>query len=619
MPNLTAEWGAGSWGGIPWGGDSFSTEALSPAVLAPTRYVPPIALVQARPPSSEFRHTYNIFIAGVDVSAYVTIDGSTKGGMTFNFQLQSRAQLVFWTKDLAGAYAPNVQDTVLVYQDGSTLIFNGFVDQVAQTVETGTTLLWCQVTCVDYGVVCDRRAVGLYYPVELSSGFLYFVLAKIVQMALGGTRISLPASATDFAAVGDEKFFYVTVTEAFNALGTETGTAWVVTADLELIFFYLDTGWEAAPISFTSALQNWITITLTYSTRRFANKVIAKSQANLGALWTDTFTGATTLGGLACVTTYPLSAAPLVTVNGNPQIVIDGSNPLNPNANFNFYWLPGGVFGNPFKPPLSSGDVIEVTYPSALPFVGIASDNTSIAANGESDEIVEAGNIIDPSQLSAIATQELVRAAEVPAQIKIVTRAGAGLQLGQLLTVNTSNPNINAQFIITQIQWKEVGKEWIEYTITGSNPAYQRLGQPARYLGDLISRSRTAINSVVEHISFVVAGTVEGLTNPGLTTGTKPALAVASKYGIAGFVTLGFNSINTGTPTTLDIVIDIFQNGISVFGTQKLVLSAGSSNAQQYTFVSVPLKIQPGDVFTYEVLEADPTAKDGFMDLVVLG
>jgi hypothetical protein len=553
----------------------------------------------------------------------VMVDGSAKGGLNFSFHLQSRSQLTFWTRDLIGVYSPVYGQTIQVYQDGTTLTFNGYVDTIMQQVETGTTILFVQVQCLDFGVILDRRAVYAYlasFAAHSTGGTLGGTVAEIWKASLSDTGISVPNSTEMSEPVGDWKFYGVTCTEAFNQLATRANVAWVVTAAKELRFFYQDTGWSAASVSFTNAQKNWITMQLTYSKRRFANRVLAKSSANLGALWTDTeVAGPLNLNGMVLLTSYPVPSVPSVTVNGVSQVVIESAQFTGPGA-FDFYYFQGslGVFRNPYKAAFSPGDIIEATYPSPLPFIGIAADNASIAAVGRVDEIVEGGNILDPEDLTDLAEQELLRAkVDVPTQIKLWTRAGAPLQLGQLMTVNTTNPTVNQTFIITSIIWKEIGADWIEYEVSGANAAYQRLSNPARFLGDLILRSRTPINTVVEHISFVVAGTIEGLTNPGLTNGAKEAIAVSQKDGIAGWVTLTFKS---GLPATSDIIIDIFADGNTIFGSQKMVIPAGAVDAAQYVFALTPLKITPGIHFTYEVLAgANAAIKDGFMDLVVLG
>ena len=51
-----------------------------------------------------------------------------------------------------------------------------------------------------------------------------------------------------------------------------------------------------------------------------------------------------------------------------------------------------------------------------------------------------------------------------------------------------------------------------------------------------------------------------------------------------------------------------------------MVFQAGATAmVQRFKFVSTPLVVTKGDVFTIEVLEADSAAKDGTLELVVLG
>ncbi len=127
--------------------------------------------------------------------------------------------------------------------------------------------------------------------------------------------------------------------------------------------------------------------------------------------------------------------------------------------------------------------------------------------------------------------------------------------------------------------------------------------------------------NIIERFTFNLAVTAQGITNPGLTTGVKPAIKTAQKKGNAGWVTLIFNSLSQlGAVTSMDITIDLFKNGTSIYGTKVLTLPAGYPGEVKFSvFASDPFPILVGDVFTMEVLSADPAAKDGIMELVTLG
>ena len=84
---------------------------------------------------------------------------------------------------------------------------------------------------------------------------------------------------------------------------------------------------------------------------------------------------------------------------------------------------------------------------------------------------------------------------------------------------------------------------------------------------------------------------------------------------------LGFNSIAKGTLTDDDIEVDVLQNGVSIFEDgYRLKIKAGRTTpAKRYRFATNPMPVTAGDRFTIEVLQADSSAKDGWLDLKIVG
>lgn len=119
---------------------------------------------------------------------------------------------------------------------------------------------------------------------------------------------------------------------------------------------------------------------------------------------------------------------------------------------------------------------------------------------------------------------------------------------------------------------------------------------------------------VSEVAGFVLAGTIEGLTNPGLSAGLKNPARVVGFGGQLIAVRLYFVS----APAT-SIEIDVLQNGQSIFNATKLQLGANQNGPILRTsgWRTEPLTLVAGDVLTVNVLGASPSAKDGFLAIVM--
>jgi hypothetical protein len=137
-----------------------------------------------------------------------------------------------------------------------------------------------------------------------------------------------------------------------------------------------------------------------------------------------------------------------------------------------------------------------------------------------------------------------------------------------------------------------------------------------------IARERNPVDRVTEGLRFVLAETIEGITNPGLTVGVKPAMRTYPKHhGYIKQCRLYFKSVDDGTLTTGLIEIDVLQNGVSIFPTgEYMTFPAGATSEQvQFNFSANPLRVDQGDVFTVEVITADSRATDGWLEIQVQG
>lgn len=577
------------------------------------------------------RSPYRVFIAGVDRTSHIYKQKSNS--LDISQSVNSRGTCSFtafgWPgggdPDSVSQYLPAGRDPVEVRRSDGSLMYRGEVDTITYDNLNTHRALRSQVSCVDYGIICDRIIVGTAFTGAPFSYFADYIITVLVNQYLAGKGITFVYSSNVNVILGAQIFNYISLTEVFNSIAQQTNTNWYIDQHGNLRFFDISVGATAAPETIDDSNTKLEAMSVTETSVVFANRWYAKSNQNLGpALWTDSTTVAIAGWNLFILTQQGPSGSqlPQVTVNGVVKVVISAAlNPVQPNnTSWDFIYSGVSVVMNWRIAPLQVGDVVDIIYPSPLPWVAKAEDAASIAAVGLVERTVEAGEIKDRATLQAIADEALLRGKEVPITIQFRTRT-EGWAPGQLAAVNRTKLQINDNFLVTQVQSKLAGNVQFHHNVTATNKAAQLQGNPNKFVNDIVHGLRMHTYNIIEHLVFNLAVTVTGLTNPGLATGPWPAIKEAQKPGTLAWATLNFYSLTQlGGVTTSDIVIDVFQNGVSVFGAKKLTLPAGQGSIPPFSvFATDPLYVAKGDEFTLVVTSADPVAMDGILELVTVG
>jgi hypothetical protein len=560
---------------------------------------------------------FTIFIGGVDRTKYVrdpsieiTHQLGSRGACSFRMIREIRAG------EVISAYDPAMYDEVIVYHlESGYRLFAGEIEAIGKTLPSGSSDKYeLDIRATDYGVILDRRAMAKWYTVFLGS-YVAIIARDIVDRFLDGTGITYSGTGPAGSYIGEQLCNWQYVGDFLRQICDEGGLTFRVTPFKELVFIDRATGYEAAPFSIVQDDGNWRSLTSTQTRGKFANRVIVRNSQDITALWTDT----TELdGSLSYSTTYPLSVKPVVLVDDAEQIVA-AINDLGATAGATFYYIPDGIglFATSIAPVSGT---LEIIYPSRTSAVTIAEDAASIALNGQWDHIEEVRDITDRDALQQHAESVLAQLGTIPEVLDIETDR-AGLEPGQLLTVAANN--VAGDYLIEQIDISEIYNSYPRWRVRASN-APQRNGAGSDFFRKLLVRAqRQAVDRVDSHIAFVLAETVEGAENPGLTTGVKNAVRIARKSGYAKIARLFFQSVNASPSvlTTETIEIDMLQNGVSIFGgSYKMLFPAGATTVQtNFLFSQQPLRVTEGDVFTVQVIRADSLATDGFFELQVQG
>lgn len=579
-----------------------------PGITATTAFGQPFILRQSA-------RALSFFIRGVDVSDYVanpSLEGSNQLGSRSSVSFRVIPYMV--GSVVQSTFIPALFDEVIVHHNASgARLFGGEVESIARNVPPGTSGFFeLQLTCTDFGIMCERRMVAKLYQHEMAY-YIHVVALDLVQRFLAGTGITYDGHLIAPSFIGDEILFnWISVAEAFRQMADATGTDWYIDPYKALRLVSRTGGTApAAPFAIEQNDGNWVSLVSNTSRSRFANRVIVRNSQDVAALWTDSHTAD---GSRGYDTTYPMDVAPVVLLDGVEQIVCALSE-VAQTPGWQWYYQPGlwGVSANQADVP-SSG-AIEIIYPSRVSSVAIAEDAASIAALTAFEHVEEVKDLPDGSTLEQYAAGVLARAKELGTDVTVITDR-PGLAPGQALTVNANG--VSGTFVIDSVSFTEYSHNRLRWTVRASNTS-QRRGSGARFFSKLMSSSRQPVDRVDSNIAFVLAETVEGFTNPGLTIGAKEAVRVARKNGWLKMCRLFFKSVET-TPTSATVEVDILQNGVSIFGSTKMVFPAAATAVQsKFYFRENPLRVSAGDVFTIEVLAADAAAKDGWIELQVQG
>lgn len=570
-----------------------------------------------------------VFIGGIDRTEYVGIGiqrsvqvGSAGGTATFT--------MLNYTDSGLPNYRPSKFDEVIIYV-GTYRWFCGFVNTFDEVAVTGTSGLYTlTVNCITFGGMLNFRYVGTHFELYNGTllGIVMYALVSRYLSDLGITWGGQGSGWTQAVAIPPITFNWITFDAVCKQLAQMFNLDYYVDQWKVLRMFSHENGVNNSPFQILTNNGLWKQIK---STRGggYANRVGVRNTQNLGSIWTDTAVG-DGVQRLFIVSTE-LKQKPVVLVNGVAQRVTDAGVYTQP---WDWYWLPFGIFQNFGNAVLTPSDTVEIKYPSVIDHVTWVENEDEIAAHGKFEWLEEVKDIITLDQEEIVAAGILARKVSDVTSIVIDTDE-IGLEPGQVLTVNTARPPINAEFLIEQVDSTEAGKGgasprtqgavkgYFEHTVTASNTQLQRRTSGVALFKQILDSANQQRDRITYKIAFTLAETIPGITNPGLAVGIPSgAVRQAEKDGIARDCALYFNSSQT-TLTTVRCVIDMKQNGVSIFPAglpAKMVWPVGATVPQDvFIFKTDPLSIKEGDIFTLEILEADPLAMDGTIELTVYG
>ena len=469
---------------------------------------------------------YTVLIGGTDRSRYVA-----NPSITVTAQLGSRAtaSLKVIPKD-GVSYAPELWDEIIIINNLTGYrLFSGYVESTTRNNFTGSSGQYeIDVKCSDYGQILDRRLVAKFYNAANGS-FAGIITYDLVTRFLDGTGITYSYMGAD-GYVGDEVLFnWVYASEAINQIADRANLEWRINQHKVLGYISRDTGSGPAPFELAANDGNWRSILINESKTRFANSVKVRSSQDVAALWTDEVEAA---GEHIYFTQYPMDVKPTLVIDGvevDEDLVCENAERAT-TTGWEWYYFQGypGVHHNQSM-AAPTGVTVEIVYPSRVSYVAVAEDAESIDEVGLWELIEDAKDVTNLDALQTYAEGLLARHAIVPVDLTIESDR-VGLEPGQLLSLDNAC-GITGDFVVEQVDTREIAKDWMRYTVQASN-APQRAKRGANFFTKLIAAGRLPVDRIDAEIGFTLAETINGEDNPGLEVIEPEAYRLAQSLAI---------------------------------------------------------------------------------------
>lgn len=590
-----------------------------------------------------------IYIDGVEQSAYVL-----ESSIEVDQQMRSRANGQFTTVDENGTYYPSRGDEVVIYQilaNSSLLrIFGGRVFETKRTKHGGTSALITFVSCIDYNEMCDRRVVPFSTPAGTVRETLQTLFDSIMDEE--GTTISLGADSGLDLTFPATEWNAIQLSEALNRIGEFSNLNWRI--DFYNVFRMAvnPTSPTAAPIALAEGAANYRNLSVTQTMAKYRNRQGVRSNRKFTGLVEDTYTAMAGQDAFPDGQNLPLISPrspknqPLniPTQGGTPRVFVDGveefcissadliaSGGTRPTisdlAGFPARWwefMTSSVLQYTFamirRPSvfatMTGGEIVILKYPlqdgqgnaQGTASVRFVEDLVEIAAraaiqggSGKWEVVDDIRDLTKEEEIIDYAQSILDRRGDPPEFIEFETEEQA-LQLGQNIGVSTLIPLINQTYVIESLNSREDKKQCMHHRVRaalGSN-----IGRDAAsFYGKLLAeRSRLATDRQIEICTFLLAEDVNGLTNPGLVTGTN----VTNKYIVKqSGILLDIFVFAEAADAVQDIIFQVNLNGTSVTTTAKRPRwKLGDTATRSHRdFTSNPFYVTKGDLFSIDVIQ----------------
>ena len=480
-------------------------------------------------PTGLFAGLLALYIAGIDRRMGYLAPNTLRVGR----EISSRAQASCTLRDRTGQLMIVPGQTVYVYQ-GNTRIFGGTVEEVTEQHAAGTaSFVSYQITAQDFARTFDRRVVT-----ELSFGVgatIAQIVGQITQRFLDGEGLAIESATASITLPAPITFGPETVAQAFRKVCDIFQVDFKVDA-YGMIRFGPFTA-DPAPFTLRDADGHWFADTMKITKRRgpYRNRELIATGAGVESVREESFVGDDERQ--AFNTTFSMSLAPAITLNGAEQLVTELG---DEGPSWDWAWERGGTIlqQNYAATPISASDTLIVRYRSDATNLVITQDDTEIGVraaaeggSGKYERIRSAPYITDPAMARAISEGRLARFGRGLASVLEFETLEEGLDVGQVIDVDLTHPLIDGDFLVNGMESSDVSATYIRHAV---RCAANEDGTPARapdsltnyferifdYAGITSSNGGSTTPQILD-ARFFLAVTLDGEENPGISVGLQ--------------------------------------------------------------------------------------------------
>lgn len=618
---------------------------------------------------------FAVWLDGANVNNYILAD-SIQIDEQLNFSSSASFSVIDESSGLTLGIGKEV--IIYYYDSATTSWRKVFAGTVESYEVTKTHVLDAErlmdVRCVSYARTLSRRLVNMRFS-ESEYGTLAKIMTWLQDHYFTAEGLTWVDKGAPSGVIGDLEFNYTPLNEVMNKLSEVTGWDWMVDYDRNVYVYDRPAATTTGIFDITedtvgANAEKWANLRVQVNRGLFRNKQYIK------ATYTPTSEGGEDSGGgvddIPTKTVTETYTCPIVQPSPPNAYAIHWELDSNNKAPFFVDWrYKGNVkkirsikfngspssfyvqrgFDTPAPPEESwdwaqvwerdsdliwnmprdgydmtqwpkAGDTLEIEYEVYLtmpPAPSVETNDSSVAqvqtaegGTGLWEAVEELSGSYSQQFIEDLCASLLARFSVWGAEVTFDTVA-FGLLVGQRVYCNLPSYGLAAQnMTVESISYRETQKTVLQASVKISNQIQQR--DALASMQRLIQRIRKPVKQVTGVVTWDLAVTYPGVSNPGLSTGT----ALGNPFVLRNDVSLDSIAVYFKTPPTGQAVqLRIKANGVSITDDD-VSFSAGASSVATFTnFKSGYTKLLKGTVLTIDVVQAGSVqaGKDGVVHL----
>jgi hypothetical protein len=372
-----------------------------------------------------------------------------------------------------------------------TALFGGTIDRLSHGMVGNLASTWHRLAfeAVSFDEIAERHIVA-----EIYEGQFAGVIARdLVADFLAADGVS-DDGIQDGPVIPYVLFNYITVAAALNKLSEFTGGAMIWWIDANKVLRFQSRETTTAPFTITDADYHARSFEVGRQRERYRNRQIIRAGRDLTDAQVETFKGdgARRTFNVA----FPVGKEPTITLDTGSGPVAQTVGIRGVEDGFQWYWnkdtteISQDVGGT----VLTSAHTLSVTYRGLFAVVVVVQDDAEVSArkaientSGKYEHVQDEPNI-DSAQVAAdTAFAMLQRDGTIPTTAEFVTRE-KGVRAGQLLSINLSREDLDADFLITEVRASFKFGDTFECAVSATDGGY--VGGWVEYFHRLAAKQR---------------------------------------------------------------------------------------------------------------------------------